>query len=190
MDVHVLQANLAMLDCGRLRYFLLLLCLTWGAAKAASLDELRSALSEGQLSEAQGLLDELVALSPHDAELGLFSAELLFRRGNTALAKSKLEQLHQAFPDWPEPLNNLAAIAYAQGDLDAARELLEKALKTNRTFFTAHENLVEIYSALAARSYARALGETQSGASIPALKTVTRTPYSMICATPSMDGAP
>ncbi|MEM7277145.1 MAG: tetratricopeptide repeat protein [Pseudomonadota bacterium] len=172
-----------------LRLFALSFCLSCGIAKAASLDELRSALSAGQLSEAQVILNELVALSPHDAELGLFSAELLLRQGNTALAKSELEQLHQTFPDWPEPLNNLAAIAYAQGDLDAARDLLEKALKTNRNYLTAHQNLVEIYSALAARSYAKALGETQSGSSVPALKTVTRTPRSIICATAPMDDA-
>ncbi len=172
-----------------LRLLVLLFCFSCGLVKAASLDELRSALIEGQLSEAQTILNELIALSPHDAELGLFSAELLLRQGNTALAKSQLEQLHQTFPDWPEPLNNLAAIAYAQGDLDTARSLLEKALKTNRNYLTAHENLVEIYSALAARSYAKALGETHSGASVAALKTVTRTPRSIICATAPVDDA-
>lgn len=60
------------------------------------------------------------------------------------------------FPELPEPYNNLAVLHAASGQIDRARELLETALRHDPSYFTAHENLGDIYVRLALRAYERA----------------------------------
>ena len=67
------------------------------------------------------------------------------------------EKLSEDFPDLAEPYNNLAALHAAAGDFAKARATLEQALRTQPGYATAHENLGDVYAALANQSYARAL---------------------------------
>ena len=60
------------------------------------------------------------------------------------------------FPDLAEPYNNLAALYAATGDYTRARITLEQAVRANPSYATAHENLGDVYAALASQSYARA----------------------------------
>ncbi|MBV8063287.1 MAG: tetratricopeptide repeat protein, partial [Nevskia sp.] len=53
--------------------------------------------------------------------------------------------------------NNLAVLYAQKGDYEKARDALEAALATHPAYATAHENLGDIYSALAGAAYNRAL---------------------------------
>ncbi|MDO9451551.1 MAG: tetratricopeptide repeat protein, partial [Stagnimonas sp.] len=55
-----------------------------------------------------------------------------------------------------EPYNNLAVLYAQQGDYEKARDALEAALATHPAYATAHENLGDIYAALAGAAYNRA----------------------------------
>ncbi|HEY9025308.1 MAG TPA: tetratricopeptide repeat protein, partial [Burkholderiaceae bacterium] len=60
------------------------------------------------------------------------------------------------YPDLPEPYNNLAALYAANGDYGRARVTLEQAVRANPGYAIAHENLGDVYAALASQSYAKA----------------------------------
>jgi len=53
------------------------------------------------------------------------------------------------------------------GDYAKARASLEQALRINPAYATAHENLGDVYAALAAQSYARALKLEPASVSVP-----------------------
>jgi len=78
-------------------------------------------------------------------------------RGERAAAIAGFAALAAEEPDRPEALNNLAALHAAQGELARARELLERALRTDPAYATAHDNLRAVYAALAADAYRKAL---------------------------------
>ena len=78
-----------------------------------------------------------------------------------------LQKLSDDFPDLAEPYNNLAALYAAEGDYAKARATLEQALRMNPRYATAHENLGDVYAALAAQSYARALKLDPGNVSVP-----------------------
>jgi tetratricopeptide (TPR) repeat protein len=73
-----------------------------------------------------------------------------------AEAMALFQKLTEDYPDLAEPYNNLAALYAASGDYSKARATLEQALRTNPSYATAHENLGDVYAALAAQSYTRA----------------------------------
>ena len=77
------------------------------------------------------------------------------------------QKLTEDYPDLAEPYNNLAAIHAATGDYIRARATLEQALRTNPGYATAHENLGDVYAALASQSYARALQLDPRNVSVP-----------------------
>src|SRR3546814_8685917 len=60
------------------------------------------------------------------------------------------------YPQLPEPYNNLAVLYAAQGDYDKARDALQAAIAKHPSYATAHENLGDIYAALAGAAYSKA----------------------------------
>lgn len=95
-----------------------------------------------------------------------------FKRG-TVLARLNRDDdaiqqfvaITQAYPELPEPYNNLAALYAKHGRYDEARAALVTATQANPGYSLAYENLGDLYLRLAAESYKRAqsLGRT-SGA--------------------------
>lgn len=139
-------------------------------AGAENIDDLRAAISDGDWPEADLILTTLSSASDNSATLTLLAATLRYRQGHTDKAEGMLLDLHRRYPTMPEPLNNLAAIAAAGGRLDAARELLERALATHPGYASAYENLGNVYSQLAGQAYAKALArrtdESAGGATL------------------------
>ncbi|RBJ75908.1 hypothetical protein C3L29_032405, partial [Pseudomonas sp. MWU12-2534b] len=80
-------------------------------------------------------------------------------------ASAEFVAVAQAYPELPEPYNNLAALYAKHGRYDEARTALVTATQSNPSYSLAYENLGDLYLRLAAESYKRAqsLGRT-SGA--------------------------
>lgn len=112
----------------------------------------------GETVVAQQRLAQALARQPDDVGLRFLQAVMLTGSGSTAEASRLFEQLTQEYPDLPEPYNNLAVLQAAVGRIDAARGLLETALRLDPGYRTAHENLGDVFVRLAQRAYQAAVG--------------------------------
>lgn len=123
----------------------------------ADTEQARKLLAEGRAGQALRVLDEQLAGSPQDAEARFLRGLALSRTGRRDEAIDTFKKLANDYPQLPEPYNNMAVIYAQQGDYEKARKALESALATHPSYATAHENLGDIYAALASASYSRAL---------------------------------
>lgn len=138
---------------------LLIAALAFGpAARAADeLSEVRRLAASGQQAVAMQRLDRALGARPADPQLRFQKGLMLADEKRGADAIAVFQQLIVDHPDLAEPYNNLAALQAASGDYAKARGTLEQALRANPAYATAHENLGDVYAALAAQSYRRAL---------------------------------
>lgn len=72
-------------------------------------------------------------------------------------AIATFEALTRDHPELAEPYNNLAVLHASRGDLNAAREALDAALRVVPDYPLALENLGDIYLRMAQQSYQRAI---------------------------------
>jgi Flp pilus assembly protein TadD len=112
--------------------------------------------SAGQTAAALALADKYLATKPNDAQMRFLKGVILAESQRSAEAISIFQKLVDDYPDLAEPYNNLAALYAAGGDYTRARTTLEQAVRANPSYATAHENLGDVYAALASQSYARA----------------------------------
>ena len=127
---------------------------TWAAAEPGTgAREIEQQFRRGETSQAQARLSLALAQHPDDTGLRFLKAVLLSESGQSVEAAALFERLTQEFPDLPEPYNNLAVLQAAAGQLDAARELLETALRLDPGYRTAHENLGDVFVRLAQRAF-------------------------------------
>ena len=80
----------------------------------------------------------------------------LERLGRTEEAAKGLRSLIAAYPEIPEPYNNLAVIEAGFGNLEEAVRLLNQALAINPEFATARKNLGDVFLALSIENYEQA----------------------------------
>ncbi len=113
----------------------------------------------GETALAQQNLTLALARQPGDVALRFLQGVMLSAGGSTGEAVALFERLTQEFPDLPEPYNNLAVLQAAAGRIDAARELLETALRLDPGYRTAQENLGDVFARLAQRAYEAAAGQ-------------------------------
>lgn len=134
------------------------LLLTAGAAHAASAtEEAQALLNQGQHEQALKKLDSQLKSQPQDAEARFLRGLVLVKLDKVPDAIKAFADLTRDYPQLPEPYNNLAVLYAQQGDYEKARDALEAALATHPSYATAHENLGDIYAALAGAAYNRAL---------------------------------
>ncbi len=148
------------------RLLALAISLTLGTAHADDYSDVAQLLREGKLAEAQTRVDRHLAAKPRDPQMRLFKGVIQRESGRPAEALTTFTRLSEDHPELPEPYNNLAVIHAAQGQYDKARIALEKALRTNPSYATAHENLADVYARLASQAYSKALqldGSPQPG---------------------------
>ena len=129
-------------------------------ALAAAADELGDVVrlrQEGQPAAALAKADLVLAAQPRDAQMRFVRASLLVDLKRNTEAITALESFTEDYPDLAEPYNNLAVLYAASGEYAKARAALEQALRLRPAYATAHENLGDVYVALAASSYASAL---------------------------------
>jgi tetratricopeptide (TPR) repeat protein len=114
-------------------------------------------ISDKKLAEALTAIEEELKVNPRNVQLRFIRSRIEIERGNLQAAKNALLEITQQFPELPEPYNNLAVLEAETGRLEEAKEYLELALKVQPNFATAHENLGDVYTRLAARAYGKAL---------------------------------
>lgn len=128
------------------------------AAHAATpVEQAQAQLNSGDLQGALRTLDKYLAGAPQDAEARFTRGLVLVKLNKVEDALKVFADLTRDYPQLPEPYNNLAVLYAQQGDYEKARDALEAALATHPAYATAHENLGDIYAALAGAAYNRAL---------------------------------
>ena len=127
------------------------------AAAADELDDVMRLRGQGQGAAAIAKADRFLAAQPKDAQMRFARASLLADLKRNAEAVTALESLTEDYPDLAEPYNNLAVLYASSGEYAKARAALEQALRLRPAYATAHENLGDVYAALAASAYANAL---------------------------------
>ena len=151
-----------------------LCCALFGPAPAAyaaptEMQTLASTLHDSQFSErverllkqnrpaqAVELADIGIVRNPRNAQLQFMRSIGLERLGRTEEAAKGLRSLIAAYPEIPEPYNNLAVIEAGFGNLEEAVRLLNQALAINPEFATARKNLGDVFLALSIENYEQA----------------------------------
>jgi tetratricopeptide (TPR) repeat protein len=110
----------------------------------------------GQTASALAKADAYLATKPNDAQMRFLKGVILADSQRSSEAIQIFQKLVDDYPDLAEPYNNLAALYAGEGDYTRARITLERAVRANPSYATAHENLGDVYAALASQSYARA----------------------------------
>jgi len=127
------------------------------AAYAKSLREAATLVRERRFVEARVKLDDLVARRPREPQARFLIAVADAEEGRTEAAIAGFESLTRDYPELPEPWNNLGALYLQRGDYDAARSALQTAVVAAPGWAVAHENLGDLYAALARGQYERAV---------------------------------
>ena len=139
---------------------------SFSAFAAGTTDDATALMAKGQYQDALKLLDQQVARNPQDAQARFARGIALTQLKRTTDAMKVFSDLTRDYPQLPEPYNNLAVLYAQQGDYDKARDALQAALAAHPGYATAHENLGDIYAALAGASYNRALALDKDNASL------------------------
>lgn len=124
---------------------------------AGPVEEAKTLMDGGQHAAALEKLDAHLRRNAQDAEGRFLRGLALVQLDRTADAIRSFADLTRDYPQLPEPYNNLAVLYAQEGDYEKARDALEAALATHPSYATAHENLGDIYAALAGAAYNRAL---------------------------------
>jgi Flp pilus assembly protein TadD len=137
-------------------------------APVTETQEIEKLVRERKYDDALQRLDALLAKAPRNAQARFLRGVVLADTGRSAEASAAFEAMTQEFPELPEPYNNLAVIHAAAGRYDTARALLLRAIDVAPNYVTAQENLGDLYVAIAADVYARALKLDPNNAALKA----------------------
>lgn len=135
--------------------------LVYGGAAIAgdAVYEIDQLVKKGKPEQALAQIDAYLAAQPKNAwgrnitQMRFLKGVLLAEQKQNPEAIQVFIKLIQDYPDLPEPYNNLAALYVAQGQLEKARDVLERGLHTDSAYSTAYRNLNEVYAKLANRAY-------------------------------------
>jgi Flp pilus assembly protein TadD len=125
-------------------------------AVADGTPQIDASIAAGKWTEALAQLDARIASNPRDAQAKFKRGTVLARLNRDSDAIQQFTELTQAYPELPEPYNNLATLYAKAGRYDEARAALETAVKVNPSYGLAYENLGDLYLRLAEQSYRRA----------------------------------
>jgi tetratricopeptide (TPR) repeat protein len=135
--------------------------------------EIQRLMRQGRLQQALEKTELLIASKPREAQGRFLKGLILTEMNRPAEAIAIFIRMTEDFPELPEPYNNLAVLYAQQKQYDRARSALEMAIRTHPSYSVAHENLGDIYAALASQAYGKALQLDSSN-------TTTQTKLSMI----------
>jgi tetratricopeptide (TPR) repeat protein len=126
-------------------------------ANADELSDVQRLYYAGKGSAAMERAERYLVAHPKDPSMRFLRGVMLSDSRRDAQAIAEFEKLIEDYPDLAEPYNNLGALYAASGELPRAQATLQQALRINPAYATAHENLGDVYAALANQAYARAL---------------------------------
>lgn len=133
-------------------------------ALSAEMNQAIEWLELRSLSRAQDLIETSLQQNPRSPIWRFLKATLLAELGQDAEAIAAFEAFVIEFPELAEPYNNLAVLYLRSGQPQKAQNALERALLNRPGYALAHENLGDLYAALALQSYERGLAATQPSA--------------------------
>jgi Flp pilus assembly protein TadD len=130
------------------------------AALAGTPEEVRGLLARGDLPTALLAAQAGVAARPGDAQSRFVLGVVLMDMGRDAQAMTVFNELSQSYPELPDPLNNIALLQARAGQLEAARQSLEAALRNDPGHRAARVNLGQVHLLLAAQAWSQAVAST------------------------------
>lgn len=139
----------------RIIVLLLLLNTQSSISKEINFDDIKSMVSSSP-SRALVEIDLLLESDSNSHNLLFLRAVTLTKLEQKDLAIKTYISLIEKFPTLPEPYNNLAVLYAEQNKLLEAKQILEKALKTNNSYSIAHINLGDVYTRMASDAYRKA----------------------------------
>ena len=139
----------------RIIVLLLLLNTQSSISKEINFDNIKSMVSSSP-SRALVEIDLLLESDSNSHNLLFLRAVTLTKLEQKDLAIKTYISLIEKFPKLPEPYNNLAVLYAEQNKLLEAKQILEKALKTNNSYSIAHINLGDVYTRMASDAYRKA----------------------------------
>ncbi len=125
-------------------------------ATADGTPDIDASITNHDWSAALSRLDARIASNPRDVQAQFKRGTVLARLNRDDDAIRQFVAITQAYPELPEPYNNLAALYAKHGRYDDARAALVTATQANPDYGLAYENLGDLYLRLAAESYQRA----------------------------------
>lgn len=159
--------------------------------------QIQKALDSSHYQTAEQQSAAYLKAHPGNRDARFIHAAALAGQKDDQAAIKEFMALHADFPSRVEPANDLAVVYAREGHYDKARQWLEKAMATQPAYAAAHQNLGDIYTALADMAYRKALGTDKAAKKVP-LKMVDRfyyagesvapghaTPAARSCPTPS-----
>jgi len=137
-------------------------------------DRIEALLNRGQASAALALIEERLAVEAtrhdnprrpgSDVQLAFLHARALAATGDTDAAERQYEAMTRAYPELPEPWNNLAALYVQLGQLERARLALQTALAIAPQYGIAQANLADVHLMMALAAYGAAADLNVAGA--------------------------
>ena len=127
------------------------------SANYADVNAAKSLIQNGRLDSALVELDNVISEKPDNAEARFLKGVALQALDRNDEAIEVYSGLAQDFPELPEPYNNLAVLFAEKSEFDKAEDALRAAIKTNKSYSTAYENLGDIYAQRASIAYNDAL---------------------------------
>jgi hypothetical protein len=122
-----------------------------------NLDSIKQSIQSGQLDQALRSVQQERQASPKDVQVQFLEAVILAQQGLHDRAIDAFKKMTEAYPDLPEPYNNLGVLYASKGRLEEARAAFDKAILTHASYAAAHKNLSDVQAQLTRQSYARAL---------------------------------
>lgn len=123
------------------------------SAQADTAGDIRALAVRGDLPGALRLADQALLAAPQDGPLKFTRAVLLMDLQRDAEALRGFTELSQAYPELPDPHNNLALLHARAGRLQEALQSLQLALRNDPTHRLARINLGQVHLMLAAHAW-------------------------------------
>jgi tetratricopeptide (TPR) repeat protein len=127
-----------------------------GPATRDATPDADASITQQNWTAALAELNARIAQNPRDAQAKFKRATVLARMNRTDEAIAAFTELTEAYPELPEPYNNLAALYAKEGRYSEARAALETATKASPGYGLAYENLGDLYLRMADQAYRRA----------------------------------
>jgi tetratricopeptide (TPR) repeat protein len=128
-----------------------------------STPQIDASIAQQNWTSALAQLDQRIASNPRDVQARFKRGTVLAHLNRDDEAIAAFTGLTEAYPELPEPYNNLAALYAKAGRYPEARVALETATRANPDYSLAFENLGDLYLRLAAESYKQAQASGHAG---------------------------
>lgn len=127
---------------------------------------IQTLIDQGKNQKALSAANTYLGNNSGDSDARFLRGIALARLGKTSQAADVFSKLARENPEVPEYANNLAVLYAQQGEYEKARRWLEAAMSTHPAYATAHRNLGDVYTALAAQAYSKALDQKEDSADL------------------------